>query len=67
MANPPPENVTFAAAVVQSWLNQQGPPGGQGGKVTDEQFAKMSPGERLDYARRFDQTQFQQQKDRHGR
>jgi hypothetical protein len=31
------------------------------GKVTDEQWAKMPPRERLDYARKFDQTQFRQQ------
>jgi hypothetical protein len=28
------------------------------GKVSDETYRKMSPGERLDYARRFDQKQF---------
>jgi hypothetical protein len=62
----PPADVTFAAAVVQTWLDRQQPQPGQG-KVSDEVFAKMSAAERLDYARRFDQTQFQQQKDRHGR
>ena len=61
MANSPPTDVTFAAAVVQSWLDRQQP--GQGNKVTDEQFAKMSAAERLNYARQFPQEQFQQQKD----
>ena len=67
MVNNPPNDVTFAAAVVQTWLDKQQPGGQQQGKVTDEVFAKMSAAERIDYARRFDQTQFQQQKDRHGR
>lgn len=31
----------------------------QQGKVSEEQFAKMSAAERLDYSRRFDQSQFQ--------
>jgi hypothetical protein len=29
------------------------------GRVSDEQYAAMKPGERLDYARQFDQSQFQ--------
>lgn len=33
------------------------------GKVSDEQFAKMSPRERLDYTRQFDQSQFQRNGD----
>jgi hypothetical protein len=57
MANNPPNDVTFAAAVVQSWLGRQQP--GQG-KVGDEVFAKMSAADRLNYARQFDQAQFQQ-------
>jgi hypothetical protein len=62
----PPAHVTFSAAVVQAWLDKENP--GQGSnKATDEQFAKMSAAERIDYCRRFDQTQFQQTKDRHGR
>ena len=63
--NNPPNDVTFAAAVVQSWLGKQQP--GQG-KVTDEVFAKMSAAERLDYARLFDQNQFREKEPpRHGR
>ena len=34
-------------------------PGQSGGKVSDEEFAKMGPAARLDYARQFDQSQFQ--------
>jgi hypothetical protein len=61
----PPAHVTFSAAVVQSWLDKQ-QPGGQS-KVTDEQFKRMSHAERLDYTRKFDQSQFQNNKDnRHG-
>ena len=63
----PPAHVTFSAAVVQAWLDKEQP--GQGlNKVTDEQFAKMSAAERLDYARRFDQSQFNNNKQdtRHG-
>jgi hypothetical protein len=33
-------------------------PPGQPGKVSDEQFARMTAAERLDYARRFPQEQF---------
>lgn len=65
MASNPPTDVTFAAAVVQSWLSKQNP--ASQGKATDEQFKQMSAAERIDYCRRFDQTQFQKTKDRHGR
>jgi hypothetical protein len=61
----PPAHVTFSAAVVQAWLDKE-QPGGQS-RVSDEVYRAMTPAQRLDYARRFDQTQFQQQKDRHGR
>jgi hypothetical protein len=52
MANNPPADVTFAAAVVQTWLDRQQQPGG---KVSDEVFAA----ERLDYARQFPQPPLQ--------
>ena len=61
MANSPPTDVTFAAAVVQSWLDQQNPAGQ--GKVSDEVYRAMTPAQRLDYARQFDQKQFQSNKD----
>jgi hypothetical protein len=63
---PPPDDVQRAAARVEAYLqstfaaavqDQEGQAQDQG-KVTDEQFAKMSAAERLDYARRFDQKQF---------
>jgi hypothetical protein len=60
MANSPPTDVTFAAAVVQSWLDQQNP---AQGKVSDEVYRAMTPAQRLDYARQFDQKQFQNNKD----
>lgn len=34
-------------------------PGEAGGKVSDEEYARMSPAAKLDYARGFDQAQFQ--------
>ena len=47
-------------------LTQQGTFKGTGrepatpqGRVSEEQFAKMTPAQRLDYTRQFDQTQFQ--------
>jgi hypothetical protein len=52
-SNNPPSDVTFAAAVVQTWLDKQPKPGQ--GKVSDEVFAKMTPAERLDYVRQFPQ------------
>jgi hypothetical protein len=55
--NNPPNDVTFAAAVVQSWLDRQQSQPGQG-KVGDEVFAKMSAAERIEYCRQFDQQQF---------
>ncbi|MBR1086461.1 hypothetical protein JQ621_03130 [Bradyrhizobium manausense] len=33
-------------------------PGNSGGRVSDEQYATMTPAQRLDYARSFDQRQF---------
>jgi hypothetical protein len=56
----PPETVRQAAAQVQQWLDgRQTPPQQPGVKVSDEQFAKMSARERIDYTRQFDQSQFQ--------
>jgi hypothetical protein len=52
-----PAHVTFSAAVVQAWIDQQNP--GQGtNKVSDEQFGKMTAAERIEYCRRFDQKLF---------
>ena len=53
----PPEHVTFAAHVVNSWLSKQpGQPGQT--KVDDATFAKMDAASRIEYCRRFDQKQF---------
>jgi hypothetical protein len=60
----PPADVTFAAVVVQTWLDKQ-QPGGQG-KLSVEQVAKMSPADRIDYCRRFDQTNMPAWKDPRG-
>jgi hypothetical protein len=53
MAGEPPPDVAAAAARVEEWLKQ--PPA----RVSEAEYAKMSPAERLDYARQFDQSQFQ--------
>jgi hypothetical protein len=53
MSNEPPPEVAAAAAVVDNWLKSapQSP-------VSDEQYKAMTPAQKLDYARRFDQTKF---------
>ena len=51
--NLPPEDVRQAAAKVEAYVTQQ-----ENRKVTDEEFARMSPRERIDYCRKFDQTKF---------
>jgi hypothetical protein len=64
----------FSAKVVEAWelvakrMASQGaasfsqahrePGGHQGGRVSEEEYAAMSPSERWDYARGFDQSQF---------
>ena len=69
----PPPDVQAAAARVQTYLDstfvaavqsqgQQAPgPGPQ--KVSDDTYRAMTPAQRLDYARQFDQKQFQNNKD----
>jgi hypothetical protein len=47
----PPPYVERGAADVRGWLDDV-----QGARATPEQIAKMSPAQRLDYARRFDQS-----------
>jgi len=56
VSRPPPEHVRAAAAVVESWVCEQE---SASRKVSDKQFAKMTPAQRLDYARQFPQDQFQ--------
>lgn len=62
MAGTPPPDVAAAAAKVQAWLDADRTApvrsGDPAGRVSDEQFAKMTPAQRLDYTRQFDQSQF---------
>ncbi|MBV9171572.1 MAG: hypothetical protein JOZ81_15970 [Chloroflexi bacterium] len=51
MSATPPRHVTDAAAVVQSWLDRE-----QAVILPPEQRAKLSDAEKLDYARKFDQS-----------
>jgi hypothetical protein len=54
MNNParmPPAEVQRAAGQVQSWLDQQ-----TATPKSPEEIARMSPAQRLDYARLFDQS-----------
>jgi len=57
MTNPPP-HVSAAAKTVQDWLDADGR-----GVLPPEQLAKLSPADRLDYARRFDQSKMPAWKD----
>jgi hypothetical protein len=57
----PPENVRIAAAVVDNWLAQQ-----QEGRLSAEQIAKLTPAQRLDYTRQFDQRKMPEWKDPRG-
>jgi hypothetical protein len=50
MSNTPPPEVAAAAAVVQRWLDNAPPV-----VKSAEEVAKMTPAERLDYARQFPQ------------
>jgi hypothetical protein len=54
MTNPartPPPYVERGHADMRRWLDEV-----QGVRVTPEEIAKMSPAQRLDYCRRFDQN-----------
>jgi hypothetical protein len=50
-ARMPPSYVERGAADVRGWLDDV-----QGVRVTPEVLAKMTPAQRLDYCRRFDQS-----------
>jgi hypothetical protein len=54
MSATPPRQVADAASVVNGWLKQQ-----ERTVLTPDQISKLSWAERLDYARKFDQSQFQ--------
>lgn len=47
----PPPDIQRAAAQVQGWLDQQ-----SATPKSSEEIARMTPAERLDYARLFDQS-----------
>jgi hypothetical protein len=48
----------FQSQGVASFSQAHREPGQAGGKVSDEEYGRMSPAARLDYARSFDQRQF---------
>jgi hypothetical protein len=50
----------FASQGVASFSQAHREPGQAGGKVSDEAYRAMTPAQKLDYARQFDQSQFQQ-------
>ncbi len=54
----PPPHVAQAAAVVDGWLRQV-----ENRQLNGDEVAKLSAAERLDYARRFDQTKMPAWKD----
>ena len=58
---PPPE-VQRAAGQVQTWLDQQNPT-----LKSQEEIARMTPAQRLDYARLFDQSRMPAWRDPRGR
>ena len=76
MADPlPPPEIQAAAARVQAYLDSQtfaaavksqAQPGGTAadGRVSDEAYRAMTPAQKLDYARQFDQKQFSKDKRR---
>ena len=54
----PPPYVERGAADVRGWIDDVA-----GVRATPEQIAKMSPAQKLDYCRRFDQSQMPVWKD----
>jgi hypothetical protein len=64
MSNParvPPPEVQRAAAQVQGWLDQQ-----NAKPKSPEEIARMTPAQRLDYSRLFDQSTMPAWKDPRG-
>ena len=57
----PPAEVQRAAGQVQAWLDQQ-----SATPKSPDEIARMSAAERLDYARRFDQSRMPAWKDPRG-
>jgi hypothetical protein len=58
----PPAEIQRAAAQVQGWLDQQ-----NATPKSPEEIARMTPAQRLDYARLFDQSTMQAWRDPRGR
>jgi hypothetical protein len=48
----PPDSIRLAAAVVERYLQEQA-----GAKLSADEIARLTPAEKLDYARRFKQDQ----------
>ena len=48
----------FASQGAASFSQAHREPGGQSGRVSEDAYAEMSPGERYAYAKSFDQRQF---------
>jgi hypothetical protein len=48
----------FSSQGAASFSQAHRVPGETGGKVSDEEYGRMSQAEKLDYSRRFDQKQF---------
>ena len=46
-----PDNVKAAAAVVDAWVREQ-----ETRRLTPDELAKLTPAQKLDYCRRFDQS-----------
>jgi hypothetical protein len=64
MTNPgrmPPSYVERGAADVRGWLDDV-----QGVRLSEEQIKRLTPAQRLDYARRFDQSTMPAWKDPRG-
>ena len=61
MSDRPPPHVQRGAADVQHWLDQQNPT-----RKTPQEIARMTPAERLDYARLWDQSKMPAWRDPRG-
>jgi hypothetical protein len=61
-ARPPPRHVSDAASVVDQWLKSVEPTGPK----SAAEIASMTPAQRLDYSRQFDQTKMPPWKDPRG-
>jgi hypothetical protein len=60
-ARPPPPEIQRAAGQVQAWLDQQ-----TATPKSSDEIARMTPAQRLDYARLFDQSRMPAWRDPRG-